>query len=464
MNTVKQSTLMELVEQLGGRARSDQGVFNRKLSSWYLEDCDGCTGNNVAQRNISESLKLRTEESMRDEADAKDASTDRILAGTAPELGKQSGCPVEKQVPGDRGQEAYSQTRRSGRPRIQKLKANLNRDQQIVMNKRCFRTGPTAFSDINPNGVFLADANRIRSITSTKLYMGLCSDTAEDPVLWQAKTEEVGRLANERALSEQTHWLLRSMEAAQFDVMSRARKEAALAETEAKKRAEGGETETDRDVRTAKRATLDGGASVEGNTASSSVAFAPSASLSLVIPGTGAGTGVTRKHSANVTPALNSKGNNVQFARMGSMKSVRSTCASDDFGYFDSEKFCCPGLFQALTSEGKPVRTTELHPGHITSTVASAGAGTADRTAGDVEATPETRAVSATNVDKVKASVLSATRGRVATVPALVAARTVMGSRSASGSATVDLRTSMIPDVALGLRVSAASRGKTLSR
>jgi hypothetical protein len=273
MNTAK-STLTESAEKLDGEARSDHSVLTRKLSSWYLEDCDGCTctGYTVAQWNIGEPLKLRMKEDMSDEADAKDASSDRIIADTAPDVGKQKCCPAEKQVTRDRGQEAYSQTQGSRRTQTQKLKENLNGDQQIVLNKRCFPTGPKASSDINPNDVFQADANRIDSITSTKLYMGVRSNTAEDPILRQTKTEEVARLANERALSEQMQGLLRSIEAAEFDVMSRARQEVALTEAEVKKRAEGGETETNSDVRTTERATMDYGASVEGNTVSSSVA------------------------------------------------------------------------------------------------------------------------------------------------------------------------------------------------
>jgi hypothetical protein len=88
------------------------------------------------------------------------------------------------------------------------------------------------------------------------------------------------------------------------------------------------ETKLDSDGAGSESATARGGASVGDSTATNSVATAPPAALSVVIPG--AGMGATPKRSAIDTFTLTAKGCNVQVAhaRMGSVKSDHSVDTS----------------------------------------------------------------------------------------------------------------------------------------
>jgi hypothetical protein len=114
--------------------------------------------------------------------------------------------------------------------------------------------------------------------------------------------------------------LLRSMEATELAKTKHASQEIAFAEVAIEDLGGKAEAKSDSDCPAPQSITLDGDAPTEGNT---SVTTVPSAGLTVVIPGSGAGTGVTPMHSANVTPTPNSKGYNVKVAhpRMGSVKS-----------------------------------------------------------------------------------------------------------------------------------------------
>jgi hypothetical protein len=408
MSAAEQAKLMKATEELVTKARLDQIARDHKSMGAVLDDRTLFKIEEPMKRNRSQTFKtalqLQREKELHDEALAKEAVAERILVDAAKELKKQNDYSTEQQIWKEKsGPAAYSQARRFQFPELQKFKESFTHEQHVIFKKRC-NAALMALSDkyraecremkadMDLNGVFHPEANahRIHCIYLMKLYKGVRSDTIEDPILRQMKAEEEARLAHERALHEQKQELLRSMEAAEFANMTPAQQEAAMAEAEAKKRAEGGETETDSDIRAPESATLDGGASVEGNTATNSVASAPSAGLSVVIPGSGAGTGVTPKHSANVTPTLNSKGNNVQFARMGSMKSVRSAGASDKSGFSerdtDSErangplagssgKFGGPGTGRTPKAASTPTRSAlSRNSSYLTPTAASAGA------------------------------------------------------------------------------------------
>jgi hypothetical protein len=408
MSAAEQAKLMKATEELVTKARLDQIARDHKSMGAVLDDRTLFKIEEPMKRNRSQTFKtalqLQREKELHDEALAKEAVAERILVDAAKELKKQNDYSTEQQIWKEKsGPAAYSQARRFQFPELQKFKESFTHEQHVIFKKRC-NAALMALSDkyraecremkadMDLNGVFHPEANahRIHCIYLMKLYKGVRSDTIEDPILRQMKAEEEARLAHERALHEQKQELLRSMEAAEFANMTPAQQEAAMAEAEAKKRAEGGETETDSDIRAPESATLDGGASVEGNTATNSVASAPSAGLSVVIPGSGAGTGATPKHSANVTPTLNSKGNNVQFARMGSMRSVRSAGASDKSGFSerdtDSErangplagssgKFGGPGTGRTPKAASTPTRSAlSRNSSYLTPTAASAGA------------------------------------------------------------------------------------------
>jgi hypothetical protein len=332
-------SLMKATEELVTKARLDQIAREHKSIGAILDDRVLYKIEEPKKRNRSETFKtalqLQREKELAEEELVKELQQEKMMVHAAKLLKKQNDYSTEQQIWKEKsGPATYSQARRFQFPELQKFKEHMTHEQQVQFKRRTnaalmaladkFREECRELkTDMDLNGVFHPEANahRVHCIYLMKLYKGIRSDTIEDPVLRQLKSEEEQRIRTQKALEEQKQQLLKMMEAADFANMTPAQQEAALAEAEAKKREA---EETENDMKIPETGSLDNASLADGNgnTATNSVATAnASAGVSVTIP--------TSTPKAGAPTPGNSKGNNVQFARNSSSNKITSANTSE---------------------------------------------------------------------------------------------------------------------------------------